>query len=62
MWEFVNVSPDAHPMHLHLVHMRINPRSPTIGRGWISRSQSESPRVRCTPVYLSPAGFPARCA
>ncbi|MFE3230138.1 transposase [Nocardia sp. NPDC059228] len=26
------------------------------------RWQSESPRVRCTPVYLSPAGCPARCA
>ncbi|MFI0896586.1 multicopper oxidase family protein [Streptomyces sp. NPDC020983] len=23
VWEFVNVSPQAHPMHLHLVHMRL---------------------------------------
>jgi FtsP/CotA-like multicopper oxidase with cupredoxin domain len=23
IWEFVNVSPNSHPMHLHLVHMRI---------------------------------------
>ncbi|MCU1641338.1 MAG: hypothetical protein JWN03_1613, partial [Nocardia sp.] len=23
IWEFVNVSPESHPMHLHLVHMRI---------------------------------------
>lgn len=47
LWEFVNVSPQAHPMHLHLVHMRIvgrqrvdlesyvkaNPR-PAAGTAW----------------------------
>jgi spore coat protein A len=47
LWEFVNLSPQAHPMHLHLVHMRIvarqhldvqaylraNPRPPA-GTAW----------------------------
>lgn len=47
VWEFVNASPQAHPMHLHLVHMRVldrqrvdiesyvrsNPR-PAAGTAW----------------------------
>lgn len=48
LWEFVNASPQAHPMHLHLVHMRIvdrqridlksylraHPRPATTGTPW----------------------------
>lgn len=48
LWEFVNASPQVHPMHLHLVHMRIagrqridlksylsaHPRPATTGTPW----------------------------
>ncbi|WP_157122238.1 multicopper oxidase family protein [Nocardia violaceofusca] len=36
IWDFVNISPDSHPMHLHLVHMRILDRQPLDALGYLA--------------------------
>ncbi|MBY8863429.1 multicopper oxidase domain-containing protein [Nocardia sp. CA2R105] len=38
IWEFVNNSPDSHPMHLHLVRMRILNRQPFNTIGYLAQN------------------------
>jgi spore coat protein A, manganese oxidase len=45
VWEFINLSPDTHPMHLHLVQFQVMSRTDVTSMGYTTPTTSTSPQV-----------------